>query len=467
MTTSNPSAEYFAGIAGDWDALRSGYFNAAVRAAGIAKAYLHPDMIVADVGAGTGFMAAGLTPLVRHVHVLDGSAQMLEQARKNLAAFSNVDFRQADGLALPLREASVDAAFANMYLHHCPDPLAAIQEMVSILRPGGRLVITDLDLHNHAWLKTEMADVWMGFDRARVREWFEQAGLVNIVIDCTGQNCRADAKSGDKDAAEIGIFIATGTCHVPAHAAVQSNYGQRAQDGGCCGGISSCCCSSDPQPLEEVGTVLWDPAYSVEEKNGIPAEAAGISLGCGNPIAMAGFQPGETVLDIGSGGGIDVFLAAQRVGPTGFVWGVDMTPAMLQRARKTASDNGFTNVKFRHGFAERLPFEEGMFDVILSNCVINLSEDKGKVFREAYRVLKYGGRLEIDDMVFGGPVLPEFRLSAAGWSECISGALPEGEYIDLVKQAGFTEIKVRKSTSSGSAAGIPVYSIQLSARKEP
>lgn len=466
MNPSNPSAEYFAGIAGDWDALSSGYFSTAVREAAIAKAYLHPEMIVADVGGGTGFMAAGIAPLVRHVHVLDGSAEMLEQARKNLVSFSNVDFRQADGLALPLWEASVDAVFANMYLHHCPAPLAAIQEMVSILRPGGRLVITDLDLHDHTWLKTEMADLWMGFDRAKVRAWFEQAGLVNTVIDCTGQNCCADAKSGKGDRAEISIFVATGTRCVSAHDKVRSSYTDRAMGGSCCGGESSCCCSSDPEPLEEIGTVVWDSAYSPEEKGGIPAEAAEISLGCGNPIAMAGLQPGETVLDIGSGGGIDVFLAAQRVGPTGFVWGVDMTPAMLQRARKTASDNGFTNVQFRHGLAEKLPYEDGMFDVILSNCVINLSEDKGKVFRETYRVLKNGGRLEINDMVFGGPVLPELRLSAAGWSECISGALPEGEYIDLVKQAGFTEINVRKSTSSGSAAGVPVYSIQLSARKE-
>ena len=467
MTTSNPSAEYFAGIAGDWDALRSGYFSAAVREAAIAKAYLHPEMIVADVGGGTGFMAAGLAHLVQHVHVLDGSAEMLEQAQKNLSAFNNVDFKQADGLALPLREASVDAAFANMYLHHCPDPFAAIQEMVSILRPGGRLVITDLDLHNHAWLKSEMADLWMGFDREQIRAWFEQAGLVNIVIDCTGQNCRADAKSTGDGSADISIFVATGTRRVPAHAAVPSNSGRRADAGGCCGGeSSSCCCSSEPEPLEEVGTVVWDSNYTAEEKDGIPAEAADISLGCGNPIAMAGLQPGETVLDIGSGGGIDVFLAAQRVGPTGFVWGVDMTPAMLQRARKTASANGFTNVQFRHGLAEKLPFEPGMFDVILSNCVINLSEDKGKVFREAYRVLKNGGRLEIDDMVFGGPVLPAMRTSAVGWSECISGALPEGKYIDLVKQAGFRQINVRKSRSSGSAAGIPVYSIQVSARKE-
>jgi arsenite methyltransferase len=212
--------------------------------------------------------------------------------------------------------------------------------------------------------------------------------------------------------------------------------------------------------------VKWVSGYSSTEKDSIPADAAEISLGCGNPVAMAGLRPGETVLDIGSGGGIDVFLAASRVGPAGFVWGIDMTPAMLQRARRTAANNGFTNVKFRFGYAEKLPVEDGTIDVILSNCVINLTEDKGKVFREAFRVLKPGGRLEVNDMVFGGNVLPEMRLSAEGWSECVSGALPEAEYLDLVRQAGFKQVSVRRSTSEGTSGGLPVYSVQVSAVKE-
>jgi ubiquinone/menaquinone biosynthesis C-methylase UbiE len=149
---------------------------------------------------------------------------------------------------------------------------------------------------------------------------------------------------------------------------------------------------------------------------------------------MAGLQPGEVVLDIGSGGGIDVFLAANRVGPTGLVYGIDMTPAMLQRARKAAKKGGYTNVKFRYGFAEKLPVDDASIDVILSNCVINLTEDKGCVFREAFRVLKKGGQLEVNDMVFGGAVMPAVRASAAGWSECVSGALPEQEYVDLVRR---------------------------------
>jgi arsenite methyltransferase len=473
MTTSNPSASYFGKVAGQWDDLRSGYFTEAVREAAIRKAYLHPDMTVADVGAGTGFIAEGLAPLVKHVHVLDGSPEMIEIAKKNLAKFDNVEFHVADGLALPIKEASIDAAFANMYLHHCPDPFASIQEMVSILRPGGRLVITDMDTHNYEWLKTEMADVWLGFDRKQIREWFEKAGLVNVVVDCTGQSCQSDCKSGAGEHADtlaphasacVSIFVAAGTKWVSAHESVQASYAAQAL-GDSCGCSDSSCCSPGVVSLDQIETVDWNTNYSPAEKAEIPAEAAEISLGCGNPIAMAGLKQGETVLDIGSGGGIDVFLAAKRVGPTGFVYGIDMTPAMLQRARRAAKKGGYTNVKFRHGYAEKMPIEDDLIDVVISNCVINLTEDKGKVFQEAYRVLKKGGRLEVNDMVFGGPVMPEVRASAAGRSECVSGALPEQEYVDLVKQAGFVDISVWRSTSGGTAAGVPIYSVQVSARK--
>jgi SAM-dependent methyltransferase len=142
-----------------------------------------------------------------------------------------------------------------------------------------------------------------------------------------------------------------------------------------------------------------------------------------------------------------------------------MTPAMLQRARKAAKAGGYENVKFRHGYAEKLPVKDGEIDVIISNCVINLTEDKAKVFAEAYRALKTGGRLEVNDTVFGGPIMPEVRYSTAGWSECVSGALQEQEYVDLVKQAGFKDIRVRRSTSAGVSAGTSVYSVQVSARK--
>jgi SAM-dependent methyltransferase len=217
--------------------------------------------------------------------------------------------------------------------------------------------------------------------------------------------------------------------------------------------------------LDSIESVAWNTGYSPAEKAEIPADAAEISLGCGNPTAMANLREGQVVLDIGSGGGIDAFLAARRVGPTGSVIGVDMTPAMLERARLAAKKGGFTNVDFRQGFAEKMPVDDGSVDVIISNCVINLTEDKAKVFGEAYRVLKENGRLEVNDMVFGGAILPAVRVSASGWAECISGALPEQEYVDLIRQAGFKDISVRRSTSAGASSGVPVYSVQVSAQK--
>ena len=465
MTTTNPSASYFEKVAPQWDELRSDYFTEAVREAAIAKAYLHPEMIAADIGAGTGFIAAGLAPLVKQVYVLDGSSAMLDIARQKLSASENLVFQEADGLSLPLSDSSVDAAFANMYLHHCPVPLDAIREMVRILRPGGRLVITDMDTHTKEQLKNEMSDLWMGFERSQIRAWFEEAGLVNVIVDSTGQSCQASSQTNKEHRLTTSVFVATGTKTINVRDSVQASYAARALGADSCCDPASGCCSPGVISLEDVGTVNWNAGYSSVEKGEIPQESVEISLGCGNPTAMANLRAGESVLDIGSGGGIDAFLAAKRVGPSGFVLGVDMTPAMLQRARRAAERGGFTNVKFRHGYAEKLPVEDNTMDVIISNCVINLTEDKGKVFREAYRVLKNGGRLEVNDMVFGGPVLPSKRTSTAGWSECISGALPEGEYVDLVKHAGFKDVSVRRSTSSGTSAGIAVYSVQLSARK--
>ncbi len=464
MSTTNPSAAYFEQVAGQWDHLRTGYFREVVREAAIAKAYLHPKMAVADVGAGTGFLATGLAPLVEKVHLLDGSAAKLDVARKNLAQFNNLEFHLADGLALPLPDASLDTVFANMYLHHCPNPLDAIGEMVRILRPGGRLILTDMDAHPYEWLKAEMADLWLGFERAQIRAWFEQAGLVNVIVDGTGELCQSDCQSKAGEHADIRIFVAAGTKRIAARATVQASYAAQALGGtSCCS--EATCCTPDVISLDEISSVNWDGGYTATDKADIPAEAADFSLGCGNPLAMAGLSEGETVLDIGSGGGLDAFIAAKRVGPSGRVIGVDMTPAMLQRARRAAQKGGYDNVNFKHGYAEELPVLDASVDVIISNCVINLAEDKGKAFREAYRVLRKGGRLEVNDMVFGGAILPAARTTAAGWAGCISGALPEPEYVDLVKQAGFKDVAVRRSTSAGLSEGVAVYSVQVSARK--
>lgn len=509
MEISNPSHLYFEKNADQWDKLRSGYFSEAVRESAIHKAYLHPEMVVADIGAGTGFMAQGLAPLVKLVHLVDGSEKMLEVARHNLEGMDNVIYHEADGLRLPIEDGELDVAFANMYLHHSPDPLAAIQEMTRVLKPGGRLVITDMDAHENAWFREEMADTWLGFDRSQVQDWFEQAGLVNVIVDCSGESCcatRNDNQACEDEKAQVSVFLAVGTRRtIGVREAVQTAYGAQAETGGCCSPVetsASACCSSESSqapsqllgleeiPLmessccgnalvpdqvvrfEQIGMdavlptgVQYNTGYSEEQRLAVPEEAAGLALGCGNPTALANIRPGETVLDIGSGAGMDALLAGRAVGEAGKVIGVDMTPQMLERARANAEKTGMGWVEFRSGEASNLPLESSTVDVVLSNCVINLVEDKGKVFREIARVLKPGGRLEISDMVFGRGIPASLHSEANEWAGCVNGALPEAEYLDLIGVAGMGQIQVQRTRSGGSIAGVPVYSVHVSARK--
>ncbi len=485
MTMQEKTSQYFDQVAPRWDQIRNGYFSDELRKAAIAKAYLRPEMIVADIGAGTGFMSAGLVDLVNSVHLVDGSSAMLEEAKRNLGTASNVEYHLADGLALPFLDGYLDVVFANMYLHHCTDPLASINEMTRVLKPGGRLVITDMDAHKNEWLKTEMADTWLGFDRAQIREWFKAADLVNTIVDCTGQNCCASSKEDQTEKADISVFLATATRRIRMRDTVRAAYGARAEmSESCCGTAakedlppaagaketqtgqpeekSSCCSGSHAIPVEDI-TFLT--GYSEDDVAGVPKEAEEISLGCGNPTALANLQPGETVLDIGSGGGIDTFIAAKKVGSSGYVIGVDMTPAMLNRARSAAQCSYISNVEFRYGHAESLPVENESVDVIISNCVINLCEDKGVVFNEAFRTLKPGGRLEISDMVTSRALSVAERMNVMEWAECVSGALPETEYLDLIAQAGFENIGVRRSATAGEMNGVRVYSAIVSARK--
>ena len=172
----------------------------------------------------------------------------------------------------------------------------------------------------------------------------------------------------------------------------------------------------------------------------MPAEAIAASLGCGNPTALARLNPGETVLDLGSGGGIDVLLSARRVGPTGKVYGLDMTDEMLDLARENQRKTGLPNVEFLKGDIEQIPLPDNSVDVIISNCVINLAADKDRVFAEAFRVLKPGGRFAVSDIVVRGPVPAEIRLSVELWIGCVAGALEESEYRGKLAQAGFQEI---------------------------
>jgi arsenite methyltransferase len=187
-----------------------------------------------------------------------------------------------------------------------------------------------------------------------------------------------------------------------------------------------------------------DVGYSTQDLAHVPAESV-MGLGCGNPIAIAELKAGEVVLDLGSGAGVDVFLAANKVGATGRVIGIDMTEEMVDKAKGIAGDHGYHNVEFRLGEIENLPVEDESVDAIISNCVINLSTDKSKVFREAYRVLKPGGRLTVSDIVSEGVIPDEIKNDANAWTGCIAGALEQQEYLEKIKKAGFGDIQILSS----------------------
>lgn len=219
---------------------------------------------------------------------------------------------------------------------------------------------------------------------------------------------------------------------------VKEKYGEaalRVNTGGsaCCGATAASSCGVDP-----ITSNLYDASQSGE----IPAEALLASLGCGNPTALAKLAPGEVVLDLGSGGGIDVLLSAKRVGPTGKAYGLDMTDEMLALANENKKKSGIANVEFLKGEIENIPLPDNSVDVVISNCVINLSADKDKVLRETFRVLKPGGRFAVSDVVTRGEMLPEIRKSVLLWVGCIAGALAEDEYRRKLVTAGFEQVDV-------------------------
>ncbi|MFP5415488.1 MAG: arsenite methyltransferase [Actinomycetes bacterium] len=209
--------------------------------------------------------------------------------------------------------------------------------------------------------------------------------------------------------------------------------------GGCCGPDAACCEGGQEWASDTFGAALYDE----EGTGGVPEEAVLASLGCGNPIAVAELHAGEKVLDLGSGGGLDVLLSARRVGPTGFVYGVDMTDEMLALARANADKAGATNVAFLKGTIEQLPLSNASVDVVISNCVVNLSVDKPRVFAEMHRVLVPGGRIGVSDVVAEDQLTPHERAARGSHVGCIAGALTRQEYLDGLAAAGFTDVDVR------------------------
>lgn len=253
--------------------------------------------------------------------------------------------------------------------------------------------------------------------------------------------------------------------HDQIHAAVRQRYGSLAE--GCCGtqAKSGGCCDSGA-----VEVSFGNQLYEAELLEGLPVDVTGLSLGCGDPVSIADLRPGETVLDLGSGGGIDCFLAARQVGETGRVIGVDMTPSMLAKARASQQKLGVTNVEFRHGQIEALPVDSDSIDVVMSNCVINLSPDKRAVYAEIARVLKPGGRISISDVVVDGEFSDALRADMNRWSECVTGAISVEENTRLLSEVGLVDIAIVDKVSADEiiqpVQGMPrVFSARITARK--
>jgi arsenite methyltransferase len=228
--------------------------------------------------------------------------------------------------------------------------------------------------------------------------------------------------------------------------AVRERYGRVAESDGAGCGCGPTCCGS---PAVSADSLSQHMGYSSAEVLAVP-QGANLGLGCGNPQSIAGLKPGETVLDLGSGAGFDAFLAARQVGQGGRVIGVDMTPAMVSKARALAEAGGYANVEFRLGEIEALPMADRTADVVISNCVINLSPDKSRVFAETYRVLKPGGRLAISDVVALAELPAEIRQNLALYTGCMAGALPVTQVETMLKESGFTQIRVCPKDESRS-----------------
>lgn len=244
------------------------------------------------------------------------------------------------------------------------------------------------------------------------------------------------------------------------HTAVRDHYRREAEkfSSECCGSKAPCDCSSSKN-------------YPADDLQGLPAGLADVSLGCGNPVSAIDMREGDTVMDLGSGGGLDCFLSAKKVGPTGKVIGVDMTPEMIAKAQANALKVGATNVEFRQGQIEAIPVADAEVDVVISNCVINLSPDKPAVFREMYRALKSGGRVAVSDLVTNGPMSPMVAKSMESWAGCVAGALDMEEYRQGLIAAGFQDVAVTPTDGTPLASiaqrlpGVP-FSALITAKKQ-
>jgi arsenite methyltransferase len=271
-----------------------------------------------------------------------------------------------------------------------------------------------------------------------VGPWMERRGYHRTTLQQTPLSVRSTTQFAGSLCSGTPVYLKENAMNQDTiKAAVRERYaGFVKKSGSCCGPAASACgCSGSPEdPSLRVG-------YAQQEVDAVP-EGANLGLGCGNPLALASLAQGEVVLDLGSGAGFDAFLASRRVGPTGRVIGVDMTPEMLERARGLALKHGYANVEFRQGDIEQLPVDDASVDVIISNCVINLTTDKARTFREAFRVLRPGGRLMVSDLVLLKPLPVSIQMDMDAYAACVAGALLRDDYLAAIHAAGFSDVEV-------------------------
>ena len=269
-----------------------------------------------------------------------------------------------------------------------------------------------------------------------VGPWMQRRGYARVSLDQVPTSVRATTQFAGSLCSRCPIFMKQPGAAIlnpeSIKSEVRARYGAIALTGGsCCGPNDGCGCGD---PSLTIG-------YAMQDLEAVP-DGANLGLGCGNPVALASLRPGEVVLDLGSGAGFDAFLAAQRVGPTGHVIGVDMTHEMLSKAQNLGSRHGYSNVEFRRGDIESLPVEDNSVDVIISNCVINLTTDKARTFREAHRVLKPGGRIMVSDLVLLKPLPAVIQRDMNAYAACLAGALLKDAYLGAIEAAGFQQVSV-------------------------
>ena len=407
--------------------------------------------IVGIIGSSTGSMGLFVAPRAKKVVGVDLSEASLRFAERRAGQLGivNIENKLGDAEALPWEDSSIDVVLSDCVINLVPDKQAAFKEIFRVLKENGTLVMAD-PVKNRPLNDTSdelLAGCIAGavakedYERMLEKAGFDGVETINIT-DFAKTVFAGHEEKFDKYGLDYVIVKArkpeklnTSNGEKSLKSIIREGYARIAQQGGSC-----CCGPASPQVISlKVG-------YNEEELKAVP-EGSNLGLGCGNPVALASINEGETVLDLGSGPGLDCFLAADRVGPKGKVIGVDMTPEMVMKARANAQKGDYENVEFRLGEIENLPVADNSVDVIISNCVINLSPDKKRVFEEAFRVLKPGGRMVVSDIVLLKELPDVIKSSVEAYVGCLSGAMLREDYLSALKTAGFKDVEILDETS--------------------